>query len=76
MPNVYTQPCARTVLRSSREDCSSDKPLMNSTGNTHGIRLRMTPPAKASSTACTKPESKPVRGAAPAGIAPGVAAMM
>src|SRR3974390_2801221 len=41
----------RSRLRFSVPDCTSDKPLMKSTGKTHGIRLRMSPPRKARAAA-------------------------
>ncbi len=49
-PSAYQPPCRRSSARSSAEP-SAPIALIDSTGNTHGMRLRIRPPMKASSRA-------------------------
>ncbi|MNZ79613.1 hypothetical protein D3C78_982200 [compost metagenome] len=52
MPNDEARNCSRILCRSRCSTCKIEPSLMPNTGSTHGIRLRIRPPASAISTAC------------------------
>ena len=57
-PAVKTSPCRRAFAGSSPAWWMNPSTLMDSTGSTQGMRLRIRPPTRAKSRACHRPDTR------------------
>ena len=74
-PRQYSAASRLMCARPVPESLAMATAFIASTGSTHGIRLRISPPANASRSASTSPVACLAPASMPAGRAPGVAAI-